>query len=451
MRRVAAFLSSSPIVKHSKYILLELAIAYVISNVNQIVINRFSTSAMAALGSASQAATFVINLYTLISVGMSILLMRYTGPKHAGESDGVYTVSLCDAAVFGAALSLGGYLLCPLILRWMQIPATLYAHAYSYLAVILGFSFVNAFLTVLSAVFRAYGAMRTMLIVDTVVNLLCMALNILTLYAVPPEKQTLGMYAFNGILAQTLGCAVLLLRMKRTTGRRLLLRLRPSSLWKRIVNDTGRILHYGLMGGMEGMIYLVGQTAVVAIVGLLGEREMLVRAYVLNITPYLVLCDTAISTAAFYVVGERAGAGDPAGARVACRQAVWDATVATAVVGAVFLLLSMPILRLYTQDAAILRDCRRLLYICAFAEILHCPVSMFVSSLKAVGRVGPPFAAIAPAMALNVFGSWLFGVYLGWGLIGIWIGYMLDHVFRGITMGVAWKRWRPEPRFVKGS
>ena len=443
-RRISAHLAASPILRHSKYVLLELAIAYVISNINQMVINRFSAAAVAAQGSAAQVATFVLNLYTLLSVGASILLMRYADDAHKDDCQRVCTVSVLDVLVVGVGLSAAGYALCPLILRLMQIPQALYPHAYSYLAVMLGFSFVGGLLTLVSAIYRAYGAMRVMLVVDTGINLLCMALNILVLYVVPPEKQSLGLYAANGVIAQAIGCVLLLRFLHKTTGWKFLFRLAPSHALRQIHIDTGRILRYGVMGGAEGLIYLAGQTVVVAIVGLLGEREMLVRAYVLNITPYLMLCDTAITTAAFYVVGKRAGAGDPDGARAACRQSVGHAIIATAVVGGVFLLLAEPILRLYTQDAAILLDCKRLLCICTLSEILRCPASLFVSSLKAVGRVDAPFAVILPGMALNVACSWICGIWLGWGLIGIWVGYMLDHLFRGVTLGIVWQRWTPD-------
>ena len=443
IRRLFDYCRHSPVFKYSQYVLLDLIAAYLLNNVNQLLFNRFSPEAVAAYGSAVQVLTLSNNLYTIIPVGASILIMQFVGAQRRRECDDVYTVSMLDTLVFGLVLSALWYVLTPSVLRLLQLPGALYSHGYSFLSVILGLSFVNGFLTLLAAVFRSCGAMRTVLVVNILINVLYTLLNLAVAFLVPIELQSLGMYAFCAVVAQAFGVALMLFLLRGRTGLRLRFAWKPALL-PRIACFSKRILRYGVMGGAESIMYVLAQTAVVALVGLLGERPTLIRAYVCSITPYLMLCSTAVSTAAFYLVGKRYGEGDPAGAKAACRLAIRDSILATVFFCIVFLALARPILRLYTADESLLRDSIRLLYVCAITEVLHCPIVMYVVSLKAVGRVAPPFIAIFPGMALNIVGSYVFGMVLGWGLIGIWMGFILDYIVRGAAMGAVWRRWRPE-------
>ena len=40
--------------------------------------------------------------------------------------------------------------------------------------------------------------------------------------------------------------------------------------------------------------------------------------------------------------------------------------------------------------------------------------------------------------------AWLFGIYLGWGLVGIWMAFALDENLRAVMFIIRWKagRWR---------
>ncbi|RZL35054.1 MAG: MATE family efflux transporter, partial [Rubrivivax sp.] len=62
-----------------------------------------------------------------------------------------------------------------------------------------------------------------------------------------------------------------------------------------------------------------------------------------------------------------------------------------------------------------------------------------INALRATGDARYPVVAGAASMAVVLAGgSWFLGVYMGWGLVGVWIAYAADEWIRGLLM---WRRW----------
>ena len=54
---------------------------------------------------------------------------------------------------------------------------------------------------------------------------------------------------------------------------------------------------------------------------------------------------------------------------------------------------------------------------------------------------------VCAVIALAIVGvgiAWLFGIYLGWGLVGIWMAFALDENLRAVLFIIRWKagKWR---------
>ena len=70
---------------------------------------------------------------------------------------------------------------------------------------------------------------------------------------------------------------------------------------------------------------------------------------------------------------------------------------------------------------------------------------VLVRNLQAVGDVKFPVAlGILSQWIVGVGIAWLFGIYLGWGLVGIWMAFALDENLRAVLFIIRWKagKWR---------
>lgn len=64
-----------------------------------------------------------------------------------------------------------------------------------------------------------------------------------------------------------------------------------------------------------------------------------------------------------------------------------------------------------------------------------------ISSLRAAGDVKfPVYIGIVVMWGISVTFAWFFGIFLGLGLIGIWIGFIADEWLRGVLMLRRWKQ-----------
>lgn len=418
-------------------VLAELIFIGIIGNFNQLIINAFSPDAVAATGSASLVFQLVVNVYGIISIGGSILLAPVIGAKKKEDGIQMALTILIDTMLMGFVLGLGCLLALPLILRMLHIPAELTSMTKEYLAIVLGLSVFQGMLSSLTAVYRSMGRMKLVMVNDALVNLSCVILNGCVLSFIPVHRQSISFYALNGILAQGLGVLVLLAAMKKDGFFSLKLNFRK--VREILRRQSGRILHFGILGGLEGIVYLIGQTVVMGFVGMLGTQAMTARAYAANLTAYMAVFTSALSTACAPLVGMYLGEGRIRDVERICRKVIRLGIALTAVVSAVLMAVSGPVLRIYTKDAVMLEEAYKVLVVNIILELLRAIAGPAVAALKAVGDVVYPFKMVIVGMALNIGLSYICGVVLGWGLTGIWTGYITDMLFRSV---MCWMRFK---------
>lgn len=423
-------------------IVIELIINGFIGNLNQMIINDFSSDAVATIGSGSQILLLIINLYAIISVGVSILLAQVAGGKRYEECNKIINAALVMNLVFGMVISLIGVLSIPLLLRLIHMPKELEVLAKQYLLITIGFSFIQAILNTLTAVFRSFGYMKKVTVTLIIVNLLSLSFTKLVSVCVPETSQNLMQYAITGVIAQCIGILLFLRMLLRDKVISFTLSIKEGVInSKRIIN---RILRLGIPGGLEGIIYLVSQTIVVGFVGMLGTQAMFTKAIVGNVTYYMCMATTTITTAAGAMIGQLIGAGKIEEVKQNCKKNIKLTIAITIPLCIVLTLFGQKILGIYTTQEAVIHLGIRILLLSSFMEIARALAGNMVTALKAVGDVDFPFLIIIFASVINVVISYYLGIYMSLGLSGIWIGYIAELALRGVACHIRWKRGKWE-------
>jgi putative MATE family efflux protein len=423
-------------------IVIELIVNGFIANLNQVIINDYSSDALATIGSGSQILLLIINIYAIISVGVSIVLAQVVGGKRYEECSKIINAALVMNLVLGIVISLVGVSSIPFLLRLIHMPKELEVLAKQYLLITIGFSFIQAILNTLTAVFRSFGYMKKVTLTLISVNILCLLFTKLVSVCVPETSQNLMQYAITGVIAQSIGILLFL---------RMLLRDKvisfTLSIKEGVINSKKiiiRILRLGIPGGFEGIIYLISQTIVVGFVGMLGTQAMLTKAIVGNVTYYMCMATTTITTAAGAMIGQLIGAGKIGEVKLSCKKNIKLTIGITIPLCIILMFFGQKILRVYTNDTAVIHLGIKILLLSIFMEIARGLAANMVTTLKAVGDVDFPFLIIIFASILNVFISFYLGIYLKMGLSGIWIGYIADLVLRGAACLIRWKRGKWE-------
>lgn len=285
-------------------ITLELLLTGVINTGSTYLLNQYSQEAVAVVGSLSLMVTLTVNLYTIISIGGSVLLAPMVGAGKNQEAGKLIQTILYSNLLFSGFVSI--VMVCNIdrFFEMMQLDQALYSMGREYLLASFGLSVMQSLLITYVAVFRSFGKMKDVLICNFTVYLVCFLVNCFIYYGINREKQHLLYYTMAGIIGQTCGVCYLHMRLKRffwkEYGRsRLLLKE-----WKEYLK---RVLQFGILGGLEGISYLIIQTVVVSMMGLLGTQALLVKAYVATFAGYMVICNSALSSAVFVLTGQHLG------------------------------------------------------------------------------------------------------------------------------------------------
>lgn len=405
----------------------ELFLTSLISTGSTYILNCYSQQAVAVVGSLSQIVSLVINLYTIISVGGSILLAPMVGAGKNKEAGRLIKTLLYSNLLFSGAVSIVTFGCINSFMRWMNLDPSLYGMGRQYLAVSLSLSVVQSLLITYVAIFRSFGRMKDVLICNLMVYLVCLMVNVVIYYVLPGNVQSLTLYTLAGIIGQGSGVLYLHLRLGsffwKKNGR---VRL-EGSVWRHIL---WKVLRFGTLGGMEGVFYLIIQAMVVSLIGQLGTQALLVKAYITTFTTYMVICDSALGVSVFPLTGQHLGEKNYDALRQTHRDGCIAGILLTALIGAILILVSRPVLLCFTTDETVILQVQHMLYIQYALELVRVPVSLVVVGLKGVGEVRVPFWIMVGAGLLNLFLSWFFGIRLQMGLPGIWIGYYGDLLFR---------------------
>ncbi len=217
----------------------------------------------------------------------------------------------------------------------------------------------------------------------------------------------------------------------------------------------GRIWSIGIPNVLEGaimwlttsigVVWFIGQVAV-AEGGPDAPKQGLVGAHLIAVRweAFSFLPGFAMGTAAGALAGQYLGAGSPTLARRAIWACFWIGAAIMALLGVLFMVFGHELAYLMTRDPVTLQEVPKLLWICGLVQI---PFAMGIVLRQALKGCGDTRWTLAITLISMVFIrlplAWIFGVALGYGLAGIWIGLCVELTVRGFLFlaRFLWGRW----------
>ena len=207
--------------------------------------------------------------------------------------------------------------------------------------------------------------------------------------------------------------------------------------------------HIGLPGAAENIAYHLAYMVSVAVAGLLGAQALATHAYAEQVIYLVLLFGLVTGLSVEIVVGHLVGAGQLKQAHRLVRRALARGLAVSVVVAVLAALTGPWTMRLFTQDPQIIAVATTLLWWTVLVEPGRTFNLVVINALRAAGDARYPVAAGAASMAVVLAGgSWVLGVEMGLGLVGVWIAYAADEWLRGLLMWRRWQRlaWVPHAR-----
>jgi len=427
------------LIKMAWPLLIENGLAMTIGISGAIMIARYDNNAAGAIGVTNMVIGFFHLLFMIISVGTGIIIAQYLGASKQEEVSKTSTVSLLVIAIAGFIGSLILFFFANPLLSLVGLKDDLLQAGTTYIRFIAFSTTFQAMSFSISAIIRSYGYTSLGMKIAIIPNLLSISLNYLFIYGLPllgyPSLGVVGV-GLSAAISQTTGFLIFFFVLTRNVDRTLSFRqLHPFP--KDILRN---ILRIGLPSTGENISYQVSQIVVAGFITTIGVIALNTRTYYSNIAMFIYLSTVALTQASAVIVGNLIGERKT---EEAYQIAVFTARLSVfsmILMNSIVMILIVPIIRLFTSNPEIIELVKWVVVIDIGVEIGRGLGVVFSNALKASGDVRFP-------VILNVFVTWIFivplayylGIVLEFGLIGIWLAFAFDELFRGVWLYVRWR------------
>ena len=421
-------------------IFVETLLVMMLGAVDTFMLSRYSDNSVAAVGVVNQLMNLVFLLFEVISLGTSILCSQYIG---AGQRDKVIQVvgtSLLFNFLFGILVSIALLFLAEDLLMLMGLRPDLMADGLPYMQIVGGFAFLQALSLSLSASLRSADKAKYPMYVAMVVNVL----NIIGNYALIFGKFGMPALGVEGAAISTSFCrfvSVIILFV-------ILFKKHIPSFPKELFTpfpwvELKNLLKIGIPSAGEHMSYSLSQIVITYFINIISNQALATRSYVTNIVMFTFIFALSIAQGGAILIGHLVGmkkiqAAYTIGKRIMRMGAAMS--VSLALLTALF---GKQILSLLTSDPWIIVTGASILWIEVFLEHGRALNFFGVNALRSTGDIYFPVnVGIIVMWTVQVIGSYVLGISMGWGLVAMWAVFALDENIRGLIFVHRWKSFK---------
>lgn len=276
-----------------------------------------------------------------------------------------------------------------------------------------------------AALYRSMNRSGMTMLVSVLVNIINVGGNALCIFGL---KMGVAGVAVPTLLSRMAGALCMMLLLRNDHLQVHLVR----GAWKPDLRVMKEILHIGVPNGVENSLFQLGRVLVVQVIAMFGTIQTAANAVANTLDTVGCLTGSTINIAIITVVGHCIGAGDIKQARYYTKKLILWAYISTACVNGPMLLFLDRILPMFSASREALDLAYILVMIHNGMAMLMWPAAFTLpNALRAASDV--KFTMVVSLASMAVFRiafSYILGVGLGWGAIGVWIAMVIDWVCR---------------------
>ncbi|CAM2933668.1 MATE family efflux transporter [Vibrio mytili] len=419
-------------------IFVEILLRTALGTSDVFMLSGYSDKAVSAVGVITQITFFLIVVSTFVSSGTGILIAQYNGADRDKDSVDVGVASIVLSIVIGVLLSVVAVLGAIFLLPYYGLEAQVEQYAREYLLISGALTFNVTIGIVLTTILRSHGYSRSPMMVNLISGVLNVAGNYIALYQ-PFGLPVFGVQgvAVATVVSQIIGTLMFWLILARSSIALPMSTLKqiPSAIYK-------RILKIGGMNAGEVLSYNLAQICIVYFVVQMGTASLAAFTYAQNIARFSFAFALAIGQAAQIQTGYYIGKGWVTSILKRVQIYFLVGFAASTVATTVIYIFRNEILRVFTEQPEILALTGSLVMGSIVLEAGRVFNLIFIAGLKGAGDIKFPVQmGILSMWGLGVMFSYIFGIHMGYGVLGAWMAIALDEWVRGIIMA---RRWRSQ-------
>ncbi len=423
-------------------VFIEMALVMLLGAVDTVMLSRYSDNSVAAVGLDNQLMSLVFLVYQFFSMGAAIICAQYIGAGLKQRLVQVVGMALVVNLILGLGVSILLFYKAEPLLQLMGLRPELMDDGLVYLKLTGALSFFQALSLTFSASLRSADKVVYPMVVTGIVNVL----NILGNYALIfghwgcPQLGVEGA-AIATAVSRAVACLLLCaIHFKVHIPRFPLSYFRPIP-WKELRN----LLFIGIPAMSENISYCLSQVVITYFINQISNEALATRTYCHNMIMFVYLFCLSITQGGDILVGHLVGQRRHQAAYILGNYFFRWSMVITLTGSALLALFGRSLLSAFTDNQEIITMGVWVLIIDWFLEIGRTSNIFAVGTLRATGdAIYPVVIAIIFNWSIAVGVSYVIGILLGYGLVGMWIGFALDENVRGIILMRRWRsgKWR---------
>lgn len=418
--------------------LLSMCLGYI----DTLMISRYSDTAVGGIGNANQITGFLTLAFSIISTATAVITAQYLGAKIRNKINTIYSVSMAFNLVLSLLISLIILIFNRPILKMMNVQKIMFEDASSYMVIVGGFIFLEAVFDIYSQIFRSNGKTKIGMVISIVMNLTNITGNYMFLYG-PLKFLHLGVkgVALSTTISRVVAVIIAIIYFKKNIDGSISIKyLIPFDF-----EIFKKLLLVGLPSAGENISYNVAQIILLMFINSLSAVAVNTRIYANILSSFAYLFSISSAMATSIIVGHLVGGKEYDNAYTKVLNTLKKAMVLSIIIAIINYIISPFTFGLFTDNSQVVSLGHKIMFICIFLEIGRCTNLVVINSMRAAGDIKfPTFLGMASMWGISVFGGYILGIVMGFGLQGIWIAMTLDEIVRGIVVLARWinGNWR---------
>ncbi|MEC7985641.1 MAG: MATE family efflux transporter [Myxococcota bacterium] len=399
---------------------------------DRLILGAYSDAALASMQVSGPILWSLFSLFGAYSIGVLALIGRAVGAEESDKVARIYGTALCIAIVLGSLVGVTGYLLtediATVLIGSNADTSAAKSLAETYLATVMLSGPILMIGSVTIIAFQASGDTKTPMWITFFSGAINLGMSWILVF---------GTFGFPqlGILGAAIGtvlshCSNALLGLLLIRYKSQIIRFaRPKLKTLRSIFT----ISWPVFG--EKLLFHSGFLFFAGLIGRLGDQAMTAHQAMIAIEALGFIAAHAFSIAAATLVAQKLGAKKPHEAHEAAIISTKLSVLVLSAIGLLFFFGAEPLLRLFTQDPAVLAIGVPCMTIAAFSQPLMALTDSFSGVLRGSGDTKTPMkVALIGPLLVRPISCYFLAFSCGYGLWGIWIGSTLDWLTRSIWL-----------------
>lgn len=417
-------------------IFIETLLIMMLGAVDTIMLSQYSDESVAAVGVVNQIVMFAFLIFEVINIGTSVLCSQYLGAKLHDKMIQVVGVSLVLNIVVGLAVSCILHFGASYLLNLMGLRPELLQYGIGYMEIVGAFAFFQAISLTISASLRSANKAIYPMLVTVLVNIMNIAGNYILIFgkfglpALGAEGAAISTSVARGVSMVVL----FIILFRKHIPKFPLVLFRPFP-WIELKN----LLKIGIPSAGENMSYSFSQVVITYFINILGNNALATRTYTVNIVMFVYLFAIAMAQGGAISIGHLVGQDKIRAAYLLGKYVMRLSILVSLILSCLWAVFGHTIFSMLTNNEEIIRLGVTIMTIDILVEIGRAVNIYATNALRSAGDVNFPFyLGVIVQWSVSVGLSYLLGIHWGWGLVGMWIAFLLDENIRAIVFV---KRW----------